>query len=429
MGKIFLFWAPLAATWLMMASEGPVLTAVIARLENPEHNLAAWGVAFAVAILVESPIIMIMSASTALVGDRDSFEKLRNFTYIANALITIFMVVLLATPTFDFVATGLIGLPRDIADLTHGALVIFLPWPGAIGYRRFYQGLLIRDNKTRRVAMGTIVRVTTMGSVALLFYFYFSLPGAYVGAAALSAGVVLEGIASRIMAWGTVRRLLRGDCVRTSAEPLTYRGILRFYWPLAMTSILALGVHPTITFFVGHSRLALESLAVIPVVNGLSFIFRAMGLSFQEVGIALMGDDHEHYKELRNFAILLGLASTACLGIIAFTPLSRIWYEQVSGLSPALIALAFIPTCIQAGVPLLEVLLSFQRAVLVKAGSTAPITWATLTEVIVIIGVLLLAINVADWIGATAAALAILVGHLASNLYLIPARLSNAKSE
>ncbi len=421
-GKIFLFWAPLATTWLMMASEGPVLTAIIARLDNPEHNLAAWGVAFAMAILVESPIIMIMSASTALVRDRDSFEKLRNFTYMANTLITIIMIALLATPAFDFVTTRLIGLPPDVADLTHGALVIFLPWPGAIGYRRFYQGLLIRDNKTRRVAYGTVIRMSTMGSVALILYFGFDLPGAYVGAAALSAGVVLEGIASRMMAWGTVRRLLADDGAQTGAKALTYHGILRFYWPLAMTSILALGVHPTITFFVGHSRLALESLAVIPVVNGLLFLFRSMGLSFQEVGIALMGDEREHYKELRNFALLLGFASTVGLGIIAFTPLSGVWYENVSGLTPALIAIALIPTCIQAGIPLLEVLLSLQRAVLVKAGSTSPITWATVTEVLVIIGMLLLSINVAGWIGATAAALAVLAGHLASNLYLIQAR-------
>jgi len=30
--KILVFWAPLAATWLMMAFEGPFLAAIIARL-------------------------------------------------------------------------------------------------------------------------------------------------------------------------------------------------------------------------------------------------------------------------------------------------------------------------------------------------------------------------------------------------------------
>ena len=55
-------------TWLMMSLEGPFLAAVIARLAEPKHNLAAYGVAFALAILVEAPVIMMMSASTAVVG-------------------------------------------------------------------------------------------------------------------------------------------------------------------------------------------------------------------------------------------------------------------------------------------------------------------------------------------------------------------------
>ncbi|MBK5098686.1 MAG: hypothetical protein JJE01_12945, partial [Gemmatimonadetes bacterium] len=50
--SILIFWLPLAATWMMMAAEGPFLAAVIARLADPKFNLAAFGVAFAIGILV-----------------------------------------------------------------------------------------------------------------------------------------------------------------------------------------------------------------------------------------------------------------------------------------------------------------------------------------------------------------------------------------
>ena len=73
--RIFTFWTPLAATWLMMSVEGPFLAAIIARLAEAKYNLAAYGVAFSLALIIEAPIIMIMSASTALVKDRDSFLK------------------------------------------------------------------------------------------------------------------------------------------------------------------------------------------------------------------------------------------------------------------------------------------------------------------------------------------------------------------
>jgi hypothetical protein len=59
--RIFRFWLPLAATWLMMAVEGPFLAAVIARLAEPTYNLAAYGVAFSLALVLEAPVIMLPS--------------------------------------------------------------------------------------------------------------------------------------------------------------------------------------------------------------------------------------------------------------------------------------------------------------------------------------------------------------------------------
>ena len=93
--KIFKFWSPLAATWLMMAIEGPFVAAIIARLLEPKYNLAAWGVALSIALFVEAPIIMLMSASTALVKNKDSYIKLKHYTYILNAIITVFMLILI----------------------------------------------------------------------------------------------------------------------------------------------------------------------------------------------------------------------------------------------------------------------------------------------------------------------------------------------
>ena len=58
-------WYPLALTWLMMSVEGPFIVAVISRLSDPTPNLAAFSVAFAIAMLVESHIMMLLSAGAA----------------------------------------------------------------------------------------------------------------------------------------------------------------------------------------------------------------------------------------------------------------------------------------------------------------------------------------------------------------------------
>jgi len=418
--KILLFWLPLAATWLMMSVEGPFLAAIIARLADPKYNLAAYGVAFAFALIIEAPVIMIMSASTALVTDRDSFIKMRNFTYLLNGIVTTAMLIILIPPVFYFVSESLIGLEHPVSQLTHHALILLLPWPGAIGYRRFYQGILIRSNLTRRVAYGTLIRLVSMSGTALLLYLYFHLNGALVGATALSVAVTMEALVSRFMARKTVAAICNTETsTPIETDPLNYRAIFHFYYPLALTSLLGLGVQPMVTFFMGHSRMALESLAVFPVVHSLVFIFRGIGLSFQEVGIALLGKEIENYKKLRNFATILGGSLALLLSMIAFTPLSLVWYQQVSGLSETLSQFAILPTCILAIMPGLTVLLSFQRAMLVVHKYNTPITIATGLEVSMIIAILFLTTRYFDLIGITAAALALITGRLLANGYLV----------
>jgi len=419
--KIFVFWVPLAATWLMMSTEGPFLAAVIARLADPKYNLAAYGVAFSFAVLLEAPIIMIMSASTALVKDRDSYLKLRNFTFVANGIITFVMLLFVIPPVFYFITQNLIGLPNVVARLTHHACLILIPWPAAIGYRRFYQGILIRSDLTRRVAYGTVIRISSMIVVALIAYLFLELQGAIVGALGLACGVTAEAMASRMMAGGSVDKLLNDPPLQNGESPLSYRYITKFYYPLALTSVLALGVHPMVTFFMGQSRMPIESLAVLPVVNSLIFVFRSMGLSFQEVGIALMGVQNQNFHILRNYAIILGTTVTVILSLVTFTPLSVIWFQKISGLSMELTLFARYPAQILTLMPALSVLISFQRGIMVNGKKTTPVTMATTIEVISIITILYLTIQVFGFIGAIGAAISLMVSRLLANGYLFHA--------
>jgi hypothetical protein len=423
---ILLFWMPLAATWLMMALEGPFLAAVIARLADPKFNLAAYGVAFAFAILVEAPVIMLMSASTALVEDAPTYRRLRNFSNALNAGSTALLLLVLIPPVYTFLMQGLIGLPEEVADLTQGALWILLPWPAAIGYRRFLHGLLIRSGRTRLVAIGTVLRLTGMSCTALVLFFMAELPGAWVGAAALSAGVVIEAIAARFMAIGTVREIRAreapdGPTMADDASPAHegYRAIAGFYYPLALTSLIGLTVQPMLTFFMGRAPSPIESLAVFPVVHSLSFLFRALGLSFQEAAIALLGKRLEHYPELRRFATWLGLAASGGFALVAFTPLADIWFVTVSGLPEDLAAFALTPTKIMAPLPALSVLLSFQRAIQVQGRRTRPITVATVIEVITIAALFPLFGWGVGLVGVTAAAIAFLAGRTGGVLFLV----------
>lgn len=409
-GQIFRFWLPLAATWLMMSIEGPFLAAIIARLAAEKVNLAAYGVAFAFALIAESPIIMLMSASTALCRDRESYRKLRNFSLVLSISVTLVLAIFLLPPIFNLVILRLIGLPAEIASLIHIALLFLLPWPGAIGIRRFYQGILIVKHQTRRIAVSTLARLFSMSSCALILFFYSSLPGAIIGAISLAGGVVSEAFLTRYLARHAITAILQTE--PAEEQQLSYREIWDYYLPLALTPFIALSIHPLVTFFLGKSRDPLESLAVMPVIYGLTFVFRAVGLSYQEVAIALLGENRENYHKVRNFAVILGIATSACLSLIAFTPLSRIWFRDLSGLNDLLANFATLPLQIMAIFPALTVLICFQRSILIVTRVTNPISISTAIEAVGIFSILLLTMLYFPLPGVVAASIAYMIGRL-----------------
>ena len=450
---IFAFWGPLAATWLMMAAEGPYLAAVVARLPDPTLGLAAYGVAIAMAVLIEAPVIMLLSASTALVEDAVSYRRLRTFAHGLNAFSTLLLLLVLVPSVHRGLMIGALGLPEDLARLTYGALWCFLPWPAAIGYRRFWQGVLIRSGRTRLVAGGTVVRLVAMSAAAIALAVSTDLPGASVGASALSCGVVVEAAVSRWMARDAIGALLGpsnrgaltvarpsvssdphdiaeiGRVGVSTADPdagpaegaeLRFSDIARFYVPLALTSLIGIGIQPMLTFFMGRAASPVESLAVFPVVHSLGFIFRSVGLSFQDAVIALVGRRDEGYAEIRRFAIGLGAGLSGILALIAFTPLSHIWFVHVSGLSPGLAAFAIPAARVLTPVPFLGVILSLQRGTLIRNRTTGPIIVATAAEIAAVAAVFVVVGWGLGWVGATAAFTGFLFGRLAANLYLTP---------
>jgi hypothetical protein len=132
----------------------------------------------------------------------------------------------------------------------------------------------------------------------------------------------------------------------------------------------------------------------------------------------MMGERFEYLPELHRFAAGLGLAASAGIALVAFTPLSDVYFRTISGLTPELAAFALIPARIVVPLPALSVLLSLQRAILVEGRRTQRITVASAVEV----GTVAIVFVVLGWglglVGATAAFAAFLTGRIASNGYL-----------
>jgi hypothetical protein len=186
-----------------------------------------------------------------------------------------------------------------------------------------------------------------------------------------------------------------------------------------MTSFLSFFINPLTTFFLARGRMPLESLAVLPIIVGLGFVFRTAGIAMQEVVIALVGDGPESKRALRRFSLRVGLLATAGLAAVVFTPLAVFWYAGMSGLSPDLATFAVLPGALLVLLPFTEAVLSYERGVLVKSHRTARIGVAVAVQLGVTTAVFALLVLVLRVVGAVSVGPALTAGYAAGLAVLL----------
>lgn len=389
--RIFHTWWPLAASWLLMGIELPIISAVIARLENPEINLAAYGgVIFPLALIIESPIIMLLAASTALSKDWASFIKIRRFMMAAGACLTIVHILIAFTPLYYIVVGQLMGVPEEVIEPARVGLMIMTPWTWSIAYRRFHQGVFIRFGHSRSVSTGTMIRLIADVTVLGIGYAIHSIPGIIVATSAVVAGVVSEAVYAGVIAHPVIKHELKPSTPILPA--LTLPMFFAFYIPLVMTSLLSLLVQPAGAAALSRMPQAIESLATWSVVSGLLFMLRSFGVAYNEVVVALL-EEFQSAKKLWSFAIKLILITSSAWLLIIATPLSKLWFQIISALPADLAKLAQTSIWISIPMPALAVLQSWYQGAILHSHKTRGITEAVVIYLLVniitlVIGVL-----------------------------------------
>ena len=162
---------------------------------------------------------------------------------------------------------------------------------------------------------------------------------------------------------------------------------------------------------------ALESLAVWPVVTGLSFLLRSPGFAYNEVVVALL-DEPDAASRLRRFARLLSVASTGALLVMLLPLASGLWFEGLIGLPPSLAVLAQRSLWIALPLPAFSVLGALYQGLIVDSRKTRGITEAVALSLAVICLVLFGAVAWGTITGIYAAMAAFTVGEALRTVWL-----------
>lgn len=416
--QMLALWLPLAASIVMMVLEPSIINIGLGRTSDPELALAAYGVAFGLALLVEAPIIMLLDASVARSTDLEAFRLLRRFTLGLGLLVTAIGLAVSLTPFYGLVVVDLMNIPPDVAARARPTMQILSFWPLPIAWRRAHQGVLIRAGRTGIITVATGVRLVSLASALLVGLVLLPERGAVVAGLAMDFSVVVE---SALITLAT-RPVLRADFFQPGAagegrSSLSRQGLWRFYRPLAVTSILRQTTRPVLNAGIAAAEMARASLAAWPVAWGLVILIAGPAWSLQQLATALAADQAA-YRRVGAFSLSLSAIFSLLLGLVAFTPLYGLVMGGVYNLSPELQALAQPAVRLMVVYPLLLGTQSLLRGALIRAGCTGAVRAAMTANVLILAATVAVGALLTSFTGVVLAAIAVLAGGLAELAWL-----------
>lgn len=192
MRDLWRFYQPLAVTTLLRQSSRPLLNAGIAAAMLPRASLAAWPVAWGLAILITGPAWSLQQLTTALAEDEASYARVRRFSLSLSVGFALLLGLTAFTPLYGLVMGGVYNLAPDLQVLARPGTQVMSILPLVMGVQALLRGRLIRGGCTGvvRTAMG--LNVLTLAATLLLGTVVWSLPGVTLAAVATVAGQLVE---------------------------------------------------------------------------------------------------------------------------------------------------------------------------------------------------------------------------------------------
>ena len=218
------------------------------------------------------------------------------------------------------------------------------------------------------------------------------------------------------MTLSTTGQESHGAARRTS---VSYRRLLVFFAPLAVTPLLISFTHNIINGALARLPSPELTLAVFSVVKGFTNALKAPVLISGQISTA-MADSRSSYVVTTRFAWTVAAFFFALLALLGYTGLGELFFRHVIGLGdPAAIALGYRAMRILAFLPLVETLRDSNRGILIAHRRTASISAATLTRFFVIVVLVLWAVSTGSIPGIELAALTWTGGLAVEGLFVL----------
>ncbi len=361
--RILAFYSPLVLTSLMLSLAGPVMNVAIGRAAEPMLEFAAFWIAFTIVLFVGSASLVVQQATVSLAG-RASPGRLITAASLVGLSASTMVLVLAGTPLGEIVFRSWISTTPRTAALAREVLVILAPVPLLIALRGVGNGVAILEQRTSRVAAGTLLRIALLAGAATLAV-AVQAAGARSAAWAFLLGTAVEAACVLAASQAAIRTRLRawGD---SRPEP---GAMLRIGVPLVVSTFVWMSTRPIVNAILGRLPDPELAQASFGVVLPILLVTCSPLWALLEVSLVLPRSRDDLARISRLATGTAALFSVAIL-LLTWTPLRHAVLRVGFGLplqletavTPALMLLVFEPFLLSVR--------AVSQGVLMRAGRT-----------------------------------------------------------
>jgi progressive ankylosis protein len=193
-GEIWRFSWPLIANAMLENGLIVLVNAFVGRLENADLNLAAFGVARGLLMLMMSPLRNLAQTAQALTQTRADLGQMIRFSRFATAGFMALIVLLFYTPLRGIVLGRVMGLSPALQAAVEPAVLLFVITPPLWALSSAYRGLLARARQTAVLAATGTLRLGAVLAISSVCLAWPQANGAVVGVLALAGAFLGETV-------------------------------------------------------------------------------------------------------------------------------------------------------------------------------------------------------------------------------------------
>ena len=393
------FYWPLGLTSTALLVEKQVQNGVLARYPDATDELATFALAQSSFHLVNAALIFVPQMIAVLGRSQQARRRCRTFVAVMGLALALPLGFMAFTAMGQRTLNGLLNIPVELAPQVARYLQWLAPLVMVNAMRHYCTGVLVLGQRTGTVTLLNIGHMAVLTAVLLTGYRleWGALPTLALGTV-ISNSLTLVAAALAASRVGTPRQV--------DTEPLAWRAMWSFFWPVALTSLMFALSRPVLYAYVNLTTQAVATVAALRVAFDFAAFFQNPVNQFRHVYATFGATDPDGVRRFM-FRVTGGLV--VVMALFVFTPLSRALFGEILGIEGEVLQRATEAMAVLCLAPVVIALRNLNHGKMLVRRRTASMAVAAVLRVLMI-GLVARALYSAGLLDHRTASIALVLG-------------------